>query len=180
MDSFEEPENKPLSFTANSSDNPEDVLELEINGKKYISISLLAKETGYEADHISRLARQGKVDGARQGKRWYVLRESIADYRKKAEEHKRTAALEGIKVLRKEAIESLLSRKPKTVPSLALFQIVEHIRASRVSLRPLLKNGFGLILLALFVFSFSIGYIGNDVAKVNKENGTGSILSTIS
>ena len=110
----------------------EDILGLEMmsfGGKTYTATSILAEKLGYDGDHIARLARQGKVDSIKQGKRWYVVLESLEEYRRKAGENKRITASESIKAARRISLEDVLSRKPKIVPSLALFQIVERIKA---------------------------------------------------
>ncbi|MDP3696995.1 MAG: hypothetical protein Q8R55_03075, partial [Candidatus Taylorbacteria bacterium] len=175
----------------------EETLGLEMmsfGGKTYIATSILSQKFGYDGDHIARLARQGKVESIKQGKRWYVVQGSLEEYRRKADENKRITASESIKSARRVSLEDILSRKPKIVPSLALFQIVERMfkakvhlpkaeespRASMVSLRPLFNNGFRLILLALFVFSLSWLTISRDISNnIDEENQTASIFSTI-
>ncbi|MEK7589302.1 MAG: hypothetical protein AAB479_01570 [Patescibacteria group bacterium] len=122
----------------------------EVGGETYAATSVLAQEFGYDADHIGRLARQGRVRSIREDKRWFVSRGSLEAYKKVTEIQRRVRAFESVQIS-KEVPENGLLRKPITVPSLALFHIAERIRASRINLRPS-PRGLGLILLALFIF----------------------------
>lgn len=189
MDSSEsdkiESQNQASTATEPTQNFPqtEETLGLEMmsfGGNTYIATSILAEKFGYDGDHIARLARQGKVESIKQGKRWYIARESLEEYRRKADENKRVAASESVKSARR-AIREAISRGPKIAPSLALFQIAEHVRVSWVSLRPLFNNnGFKLILLALFIFSLSWLSISRDIStNIDDEHQTAGILSTI-
>ena len=49
--------------------------------KQYIPAGMIAKEFDYALSHVSLLARQNKIDAIWTGKRWYVNRDSVVEYR---------------------------------------------------------------------------------------------------
>lgn len=49
------------------------------------TIQEASEETGYNPEHLRRLIRQGKIDGAKVGTFWLVRMDSLRDYLKKAE-----------------------------------------------------------------------------------------------
>jgi hypothetical protein len=51
--------------------------EIEVNGKKYLSSKLAARESGYAQDYIGQLARAGSIDAKRSGGLWYVDLDSV-------------------------------------------------------------------------------------------------------
>ena len=81
--------------------NQEVLQEIEIEGKRYIATSVLAELTGYDSDHIGRLAREGKVENIKREKRWYVLKESLDNYKKQVEETRSILASQSNKVPRR-------------------------------------------------------------------------------
>lgn len=53
---------------------------LEIEGKEYISARRAAREHGYVADYIGQLIRNGKIQGKKVGRSWYVESDSLNAY----------------------------------------------------------------------------------------------------
>ena len=62
--------------------------------KKYLPINELAEEFGYAIDHLSRLCRQGRINSIRkENGRWFATRESLIEYKRKAESVKKKVAI---------------------------------------------------------------------------------------
>ena len=55
---------------------------IDLDGRRYLLASEAAADFGFSPDHIARLARQGKINGRRVGKKWYVESESLRAYLK--------------------------------------------------------------------------------------------------
>ena len=55
---------------------------IDLDGRRYFLASEAAADFGFSPDHIARLARQGKINGRRVGKKWYVEPESLQTYLK--------------------------------------------------------------------------------------------------
>ncbi len=124
-----------------------DISEVEFNGKKYTSTTLLAQEVGYDLSHIGRLARQGKLESIRHGKKWMVHRASLLAYKKQVDEQRR---VNGLKSFETEVAKvSDLVRKP-IVPSTALFHTAE-IGSARIYPKSLKIGDLRYVLLTLFV-----------------------------
>ena len=84
--------------------------EFTKNSKEYTAVSVLAKDYGYERDHLGYLARGGKIDGLKIYKKWYVVRQSLADYREMIKEQNSARALERIQVVRQKTSANLIFR----------------------------------------------------------------------
>jgi hypothetical protein len=54
--------------------------ELYIGGARYLPARDIAAMHGYVRDYVARLCRQGKVDGRRLGRLWYVDTDSFAAF----------------------------------------------------------------------------------------------------
>jgi len=50
------------------------------DNKKYLSSKEAGKLSGYTHDYISRMARQGKIEGRQFGRAWYVDEDSLSDF----------------------------------------------------------------------------------------------------
>jgi hypothetical protein len=61
--------------------NPNAIVSLD--GREFISAKRASDLFGYNADYISQLARDGKIDSKQIGGRWYVDRVQIFDHKKK-------------------------------------------------------------------------------------------------
>lgn len=59
----------------------EDMDEIIIEEKKYISSKQAANITGYAKDYIGQLCREGRVPARLVGRSWYVLESAIQDHR---------------------------------------------------------------------------------------------------
>lgn len=70
----------------------------------FIATSILAKDFGYDPIHIARLARLGKVKSFKEGKKWFVERTSLEEYKTNAEANRRAVAFATIKVFKKEPV----------------------------------------------------------------------------
>ena len=66
---------------------------IDLDGRRYFLASEAAADFGFSPDHIARLARQGKINGRRVGKKWYVEPESLRAYLKVLGEPSRPANL---------------------------------------------------------------------------------------
>ncbi|MEK7604067.1 MAG: hypothetical protein AAB461_03050, partial [Patescibacteria group bacterium] len=101
--------------------------------KIYFPISLLSKEFSYDVDHIARLARQDKVDGIHENKKWYITRESLVVYKERAKQNKIAGGLKSTAVIS--------HRLRKNV-----FEEPEHSSGDeKVLSEVLFKNGTSLI-----------------------------------
>lgn len=61
---------------------------IEINNKKFIPGSAAAKAVGYTNDYVTKLAREGKIDGLKIGRRWMVSETAIWEFAEKKEKEK--------------------------------------------------------------------------------------------
>ena len=59
--------------------------EIDIGGTRYIASKLAASGTGYTQDYIGQLARGGHIEAKRVSGMWYILEESLANYKAKAD-----------------------------------------------------------------------------------------------
>jgi len=82
------------------------------SGNTYFLASHLAKEFEYAPNHITRLARQGKVISVYKHNKWYIDRNSLKEYRKRAQKNRIIGGL-------KTALSS--HRHPKKVDKTALL-----------------------------------------------------------
>ncbi len=146
----------------------EDELIVEQDGRKFLATSLLAKESGYDQDHIGLLARQGKLKSVRTGKKWFVLPESLQEYKTRTEEQKRQNALKSV----------TNPRRPQA-PSTVLSQTAD--RPGRVNFGTALKTVSKFALLGLFIFTaFSsiAAFAKNDGLRNNLKNLGEAILKS--
>ena len=58
------------------------------DGKVFYSAAVSAIRLGYASDHITRLARQGKILASNERGKWFVNEESLIQYRKQAKQNK--------------------------------------------------------------------------------------------
>lgn len=54
--------------------------KIEIDGTIYYTSTHAAKGCEYTRDYISRLAREGMIDGRKIGNAWFISRESLHEY----------------------------------------------------------------------------------------------------
>ncbi len=54
---------------------------LDLDGKKYVKSSVIARELGYTSDYVGQLCRSGKVDAKLFGRTWYVEQDSISGHK---------------------------------------------------------------------------------------------------
>lgn len=64
--------------------------EINLGGTTYISSKRAAEKTGYTQDYIGQLARAGSISAQRVSGLWYVVEDSLRDYKSKADEFKPT------------------------------------------------------------------------------------------
>ncbi len=64
--------------------------EINLGGTIYISSKRAAEKTGYTQDYIGQLARGGAITAQRVSGLWYVVEESLRDYKSKADDFKPT------------------------------------------------------------------------------------------
>ena len=104
------------------------------NGKKYFPVGVVAKEFGYVSKHLARLCRQGRIDGIRDGKKWYVCPSSVTRYQVAV---KQSAVLSYPKI---DSAENNVS--DKIAPSIvsARVPLVNHPDQKRVSDSPLRRS----------------------------------------
>ena len=58
----------------------EPVSEIVVGGSRHLPAREIARAHGYVRDYVARLCREGKVNGRRLGKLWYVDAESFAAF----------------------------------------------------------------------------------------------------
>lgn len=59
--------------------------EIDIGGTRYIASKIAATRTGYTQDYIGQLARGGLIEAKRVSGMWYILEESLRNYKEKAD-----------------------------------------------------------------------------------------------
>ena len=120
--------------------------------KSYIPAGVVAKEFDYALSHVSLLARQKKIDATWVGKRWFVNRDSVVEYRNTAQRNKVAGGLKSQNIV--------LSSSPE-----------EHL-SQRANLRMAALCFFTSGLL-LFIFLFNLGILKFDagVAWTKFEKG---------
>lgn len=59
--------------------------EIDIGGARYIASKVAATRTGYTQDYIGQLARGGHIEAKRVSGMWYILEESLLNYKAKAD-----------------------------------------------------------------------------------------------
>ncbi len=64
-----------------------------VDGVEYVPTTVLAKEVGYDSDHIALLSRRGKIQSLKQDDKWYATRDSLVSYKQEADEKRRILAL---------------------------------------------------------------------------------------
>ena len=64
--------------------------EIDLGGTIYVSSKRAAEITGYTQDYIGQLARAGSITAQRVSGLWYVVEESLRNYKSKADEFKPT------------------------------------------------------------------------------------------
>ena len=62
--------------------------DIDLGGTIYISSKRAAEITGYTQDYIGQLARGGSIAAQRVSGLWYVVEESLKNYKTKADEFK--------------------------------------------------------------------------------------------
>lgn len=72
----------------------QDMDEILIEEKRYISSRRAAKVTGYAKDYIGQLCREGRVPARLVGRNWYVLETAIHDHRFGQQDHAPTGGVE--------------------------------------------------------------------------------------
>ena len=80
-------------------------------GKEYIPAGEIAREFSYALSHVSLLARQQKIDAVWTGKRWYVNKDSVLQYRA------RLAGQQTVLLPRGEVLRGSVSASRQTVLS---------------------------------------------------------------
>jgi len=51
-----------------------------VNANEYLTTSEASETLGYTIQHTRRLVREGRLQGAKMGRDWMILRESLAEY----------------------------------------------------------------------------------------------------
>lgn len=62
--------------------------EVVLDGKTYVGSKLAAQDCGYTQDYVGQLARKGLIDAKRVSGQWYVLLDSLKNYKSTAETFK--------------------------------------------------------------------------------------------
>ncbi|MBI4117343.1 MAG: NYN domain-containing protein [Parcubacteria group bacterium] len=140
------------------------------NKTEYIPISELAREFGYEIDHISRLCRQQKIEALRESNgRWHATRASLIAYQ--------TAT----KQIKQQVASKNLGPRPKSWPIREIapsssLRISDRM-PGRVNFRTAFKTALKFALLGIFVFFASSslfafaknGDFKNSLKKIGQE-----------
>lgn len=71
--------------------------ELVIEGKSFISSKRLSASLGYTHDYISRLCREGKIQGKLVGRNWFVDQDSLTTYKKVSRDNQKALLSEQTK-----------------------------------------------------------------------------------
>lgn len=90
-----------------------------IQGQKYISSRRASESTGYTQDYIGQLARAGTISAKRLGGLWYVILESLTEYKTQTELYKKE--------------NPPITQNKKESETLVSFDGKEYISASRAS-----------------------------------------------
>jgi len=68
--------------------------EIYISGACYLPARNIARQHGYVRDYVTRLCREGKVQGRRLGTLWYVNTDSFAAFLRRTDNNCSTATQE--------------------------------------------------------------------------------------
>jgi hypothetical protein len=107
--------------------------DIYINGEKFVSSVLAARDTGYATDYIGQLVRSGAVEGKMMGRTWYVSRKSLLSYKKSNSLTVRSVAVktptQTLPVKKVSALTHLVSR-PRSLPAPKPITFVPDVAAS--------------------------------------------------
>jgi len=140
-------------------------------GKEYIPAGEIAREFSYALSHVSLLARQQKIDAVWTGKRWYVNKDSVLQYRA------RLAGQQAVLLPRDEVLRGSASAPRQTVlssPSNLRVNSSSETGEYLSRRANLLKAAVGLIALGgLLIFLFS-------TISITKPDSSSSALISFS
>lgn len=124
---------------------------ITINGKQFIPARKAGEFVSYGSDYISKLAREGKIEGSRVGSRWYVNLDSLLAF---VETTKKEKELRAEKIRAERKLEQTVHR-----------QVVVHTDA-RKSLAVLQTLVIAVIGLSVGVAGFAVRVPSTPVASV--------------
>jgi hypothetical protein len=113
--------------------------ELEIDGKKYIKATEIAKDLGYTSDYVGQLCRASKVVATRVGRSWYVEEHSIHSHKKdryRANQQQSKVAVAAYK----KAQENVTATTRRAARSAVTHLPVHHYESDSTDLLPALKK----------------------------------------
>lgn len=110
--------------------------ELDINGKKYVKASVLAKNLGYTSDYVGQLCRAGKVEAAQVGRSWFVAADSLTSHRKERVRSNHVKSTEAIAAYKKHSVVAT----PSTETTRARHISIHHYETDDTELMPHTKK----------------------------------------
>ena len=122
-----------------------------IDGKEFLSAADAGQQFGYTSDYVSKLAREGKINGKKIGNAWFVEERSLSSFivsKKKQEEERR----QELRRQRQEEYHNGISKTEEEVVTDTESPYSNHITFGTQAAR-LLTAVFGV---AVFAFMFAI------------------------
>lgn len=95
--------------------------QLVIGNRSYTSSSILARQFSYTADYLSKLARDGKVEATRVGRKWYINEDSLTQF------------ITELKSLKEEKNHQLRISRKKERQSFVDTTLLPHVKMGIVS-----------------------------------------------
>jgi hypothetical protein len=105
--------------------------EISIDGVRYVSVRQAAPEFGFVRDHVTHLARIGKIAGRKIGPTWYVAYPSLQQY-VVVSEHERAVRWKELSELRRRERAAASSITTRDAPT----DIVANARVSAPDMFP--------------------------------------------
>ncbi|MDB5195548.1 MAG: hypothetical protein JWO84_732, partial [Parcubacteria group bacterium] len=134
--------------------------------KKFIPNKVAAELSGYNSDYISRLCREGKIEGVQMGRAWFVNRESLEKFMRLQEERKKEISRE----LSRSREEEYKKHSDATQPVATVIPFVKPTQVRKVNaaqksiagprlseIHPALRHGFAVAVTVLVVASAAYG-----------------------
>ena len=122
-----------------------------IDGKEYLSAKDAGRAFGYTSDYVAKLAREGKIDGKKIGRSWFVNEHSLDSFVQSVEKSKQ----ERLDKLRVEGHQEYRALQAGEGVLDTLHEQVSRVHTFSVFFLRTIGAGLGDF---VFAFSFLFGY----------------------
>ncbi|MFT7565362.1 MAG: hypothetical protein ACI8V7_000360, partial [Candidatus Paceibacteria bacterium] len=155
--------------------------EFNFDNKKYISSKKTGEILGYTSDYIAKLCREGKLDGRKKGRGWFVSEESVQNFNKVVSHDKEILKTKLAKDLTKEYVvnrkkrgekvsfESLLKKVGKTADKVLKRGVYETAKVSKK-----LIIAIPFLISSILLLGATLAFANSDASKMFTENFSNS------